>query len=618
MRNHVAAFIVCGVLGVLFTAPGSLSPRSALLGYPGDNYQHAWFLWHFAKALTHGENPFFTNLLFYPTKVNLAWSTTDPLAGALVLPVSLFGGPVLAYNVSLISQLVLAAFFGRLLCLRICGNELAALAGGLVFGFSPFLTAHALGHLGLVTAFPIPLFVLMLHEILIEEKTGWGYGVGLGAALLLTALAHYDYTVLCVFFACFMVGIEVVLRGPEALKRTWKPISLGAATFFVGFLPILKLLVASRSVLPATRGLEHVQQFSADALGFLVPSWDHLLLGHFARGWDPKIFAAGFEGTVYVGPVVLLLAIVGAVKGRAVNSTWPIRALILSVVFYLFSLGPRVRLLGDNLGIPGPAALFYRFRLAQFISAPARFQVLVALCVSILCSLGLAFLIRDAKPSWRRHGIFLALITLILCDYLTIPFPQSSIIDPALPAGATQAARSCALPADVAGGSVITFPLLKAPYCMKSMWMQVSDGGRYALVDGYLSYAPDQTWRTLWDTPILRSLLSLQGTVQSAPDEGLDRETVQGVIDSLKVRAFVVFDSPQHDAAVRYLQAVLNTGGDRAGSCTIFRTQSHEEQDGAKHALSSRETPFGVNVYSSRDPAATFFRGLSAPGIDVR
>ncbi|MDE3168722.1 MAG: hypothetical protein KGL75_01160, partial [Acidobacteriota bacterium] len=85
-RNHAIAFLACLALAFVFTLPGSLSLDSSLLGYPGDNFQHAWFLWHFARALLHGQNPFYTRLIFYPTRVNLAWSTTDPLAGFVAIP----------------------------------------------------------------------------------------------------------------------------------------------------------------------------------------------------------------------------------------------------------------------------------------------------------------------------------------------------------------------------------------------------------------------------------------------------------------------------------------------------------------------------------------------------
>ena len=594
VRNHIVAFLICLLLGFVFTLPGSLSLNSALLGYPGDNFQHAWFLWHFARAVTHAQNPFYTNLLLYPSRVNLAWSTTDPLAGFLALPLSLATGPVIAYNLSIVLQLALSAFCARLLCLRISGNEIAALFGGIIFGFSPFFLAHALGHLSLITAFPIPLFVLVLDGISRGQNASWKYGILLGLILLLAALAHYDYAVLCLLLAFFWLVIELIANfrseGFGCAARVCKALYAAAATFLLGFSPLLWMLIGDRSNVPASRSFDHIQRYSADALGFLVPSWNHVLLGRFARGLNPGLFVAGFEGTVYIGTIVLALAAIGFWKGGSFGRRWANRALVLALVFYLCSLGPEIHALGHPLGIPGPATLIYRLPFAQFISAPARFHAAVSLCVAILCSLGVKFLLEKFKFAKKsRQYLAISLLgTALLGDYLTIPFPRSSIADPAAPPASgwhsETAGKECVLPAASRDRAVLTFPLVNAPYCMKAMWMQVRDGGRYALIDGYLSYTPAQIWKNHWNTPFLRSLLSIQGTLHAPVDPALDRGSVPAAIRDLNLSAVVIFDSPERDAGVAYVQSTFGTRGERAGSCTVFPVESHTSAEQAKAA----------------------------------
>lgn len=577
--HHLIALALCLLLAVVFTLPGSLSPNSLLLGYPGDNFQHAWFLWHFARAVTHATNPFYTKLIFYPNRANLAWSTTDPLAGTLALPLSLLAGPAIAYNFSIILQLALSAFFACLLCLRITHSQIAALFGGAIFGFSPFFLAHALGHLSLVTAFPIPLFVLLLDKIASAVHPSWKLGFLLGLTMLLAALAHYDYAVLCLLIAFFWLVIDLIVNFKQerfaTVTRVWKPLAIAAATFLVCFSPLLVMLVGSRADVPVSRGLVHFDQYSADALGSLVPSWNHVLLGHSVRRLDLNLFVAGFEGTVYIGIVALALATIPFWKRQSTNNPWARRALLLGIIFYLLSLGPAIRLFGRSTKIPGPAALFYLLPFARFFSAPARFHAVVALCVAILCSLGVKLLLEKYSKRKQRYFVVALLSVLLLCDYLTIPFPTSSIIDPAAFVSARlashQAAQSCSLPSDIRDGAVLTFPLLIAPYCMKSTWMQISDGGRYALIDGYLSYTPQYTWRTLWIVPVLRSLLVLQGTTQAPLDVSADRASVPAATRDLNLRAIAVFDSPGRDSAVAYLENVFASHGEHAGSCTVFR-----------------------------------------------
>ena len=570
LRNHVLGFVICMVLGVCFTLPGSLSPRSVLLGYSGDNYQHAWFLWHFATAVTHGQNPFYTRLIFYPHRVNLAWSTTDPLAGILALPFSVGFGPVFTYNLSLILQLALAAFFARLLCLRVCGNEVAALIGGICFGFSPFLLAHALGHLSLVTAFPIPLYVLALDRLLRETDPSWKDGLLLGLALLLTSLGHYNYTVFCLMLTAVVIAVDLFREGAGILKRIWAPLTCAAVAFLVSFSPFLIMLLGNPSDVPQSRPLDHLDQFSADVLGFAVPSWNHLLLGHFARNLDPGLFVAGFEGTVYIGPVILLLACIGFWKGRALHPRWTARAAVAAIFFYLLSLGPHLRIWGRQLSVPGPAFFFYRWHFAQFVSAPARFHIVTILFLSVLSSIGLAFLMTEIRSSSRRWLLVSVVGAALLLDLLTIPFPASSIIDPAWAAGVSDRERACVIPPRLQERVILTFPLTIWPYSPQSMWMQLSDGGRYSLVDGYVSYGSANLWDELYRVPLVRSLRSLQGELSTPVNPGEDRKNLPSDIRELNLSAIVVFDSAKRDAAVSYLEEVLGRKGFDGGSCTVF------------------------------------------------
>jgi hypothetical protein len=580
-RNHAIAFASCVALGFIFTLPGSLSLNSGLLGYPGDNFQHAWFLWHFARALLHAHNPFYTHLMFYPTRANLAWSTTDPLAGFLALPLSAFAGPVVAYNFSLILQLALAAFCARLLCLRISRNETAAFVGGMLFGFSPYLMAQALQHLSLVTAFPIPLFVLALDRIFSGDSRSWRAGIPLGLALLSAALAHYNYAAICLVFAVLLLAIEIWQRFRDGitlfLARVWKPVAAGAATFIVGFAPMLWMMLGTRSEIPSPRKPGHIEVMSADALGFAIPSWNHAFFGKFARGWNPDLFRAGVEGTVYIGAVVLALAAIGFWKRRETNHAWGIRAAILGIAFWILSLGPRIHVLGHEPRFPGPATLFFDLPFAKFISAPARFDVIVALCLAILSSLAMKYFVESPALRIHRYWMVPLIVALVIADYLTIPFPRASTVDPGKGYSASRtspAVYGCALPPKLQSGTILTFPLLNAPYCLKSMWMQVSDQGRFAMVDGYLSYSPPDVWKPFWSIRILRSLMALEGIYHTPIDTSGDAASAAATIRELNLSAAVVFDSPQRDAGVAYLENVFRVKPERAGTCTIFPLQA--------------------------------------------
>lgn len=558
------------LLSVVFLLPGSLHLGRAILGYPGDSFQHAWFLWHFARALSHGQNPYFTNLIFYPSRVNLAWSTLDPVASLLALPVSLLAGPIAAYNLSLISQLALAAFFAYLLCLRICANRVAAVLGGTCFGFSPWMMGEALGHLSLVTAFPIPLYLLALDSVLRRGNGRWRDGVVLGGALFVTALAHYNYTVFCVLLSIAILGVDLVLEGWTLVKNVWKPLAGGAVTFAILFLPIFLSMWAVSGDRPRTRQFQMIEEHSSDLLGFLVPSWGHLLFGSTVRHWNAGLFSAGYEGIVYVGPVILLLAGIGFWTSRRANRGWATRLAASAAIFWALSLGPHLRVWGAETRVPGLAALFYFTPFGRYVSAPARFYVVAELCSACLAAMGLAHLLNKMSSSAGRRVIVAGVSVLLAIDLLAVPFPAATSAASERYAGFATATEGCSVPAELNGSTVVTIPELAWPYPVRAMWMQARDGGEYALTDGYVSYGPDSIWNEYWRVPILRSLRSAQEGKPIPFDLATVRASMPEVIRRLNLGGFVVFDSAQGNVSVNYLRQILGQPGERQGTCTVF------------------------------------------------
>jgi hypothetical protein len=562
------------LLAFAFLLPGSLHLGRALLGYPGDSFQHAWFLWHFARAVSHGHNPYFTNLIFYPHRVSLAWSTLDPLASLIALPFSLVAGPVVAYNASLIVQLALTGFFAYLLWMRICGNVTAAVVGGACFGFSPWLMGEALGHLSLVTAFPIPLFLLMLDAML-EGATGrWKDGIALGFALFLTALAHYNYTVFCILVAFAIVGVDLAVEGWAHAKRIWRPLVGAALTFGILFSPMFVSMWGNRSARPQSRPFALIEDHAADLLGWFVPSWNHLIFGQSVRHWNAGLFSAGYEGVTYFGPVIAIFAAIGLWAGRRRNSRWTIRLSAAALIFWVLSLGPHIRVWGRDTGVPGPAFLFYISPFGRFVSAPARFYVITALCFAGFVAMGVAYMLKKLSSSGSRIIATAAVSALLALDLLPVPFPVATSAASATYPGFDVATNGCSVPADVAGATVVTVPELKWPFPVRAMWMQIADGGRYALADGYVSYGPDSIWDKFWTVPVFRSVRSVQDGEAPPMDAAAVRASMPNAIRDLNLGAFVVFDSPQGQRAVEYLKQVLGQNGVPQATCTVFDLHS--------------------------------------------
>ncbi len=397
-RERAIVLVLYVALAFVFTLPNSIHPSQALLGRGGDNYLHAWFLWEFARAVVHGQNPFHTTLILYPIGANLAWATTDILCQIMAVPFSLLLGPVLTYNLTLVVQLALGAFFARLLCQRVCGDTAAATIGGMIFGFSPFLLAHAWGHLSLVTTFPLPVYVLALGRLLDRDEPSWKDGAFLGLGLALIALANYEYALIFSFFTLLILAIDLGRAGLLMLKRLWLPLLTSAVVFLLCLAPIVLMMLKDYGVTkPATLG--DATGFSADVLSFFVPSLQQSLLGHYVRMLPESFFVGhgGIEGVEFVGLAAGIFAVIGCWAARGNQRRWAGRAMVAGIVFALLSLGPIVHILGSPSSLLAPAAPFYKLGVMRFFREPGRFAIVTMLCVSLLASIGLAVTLRKVQ-----------------------------------------------------------------------------------------------------------------------------------------------------------------------------------------------------------------------------
>jgi hypothetical protein len=557
-------------LAVIFLLPGSLRPAAAPLGYPGDTFQHAWFLWHFARSVSHGLNPFVTDLIFYPHRVNLAWSTTDPIASVMALPFNLAGAPILAYNLSLILQLALGGFFAYLMYLRICCNPVAAAIGGICFGFSPFLVGEALGHLSLVTTFPIPLYFLALDSMLRRADGGWTAGILPGLALFLTAMAHYNFTVFCILLTVVIVSVDLLFEGAALAKRIWRPMAAGTVLFALLFLPFFLSMWREPAARPRSRSLDLIEGHSADLLGWFVPSWNHLLFGRAAQNWNPGLFSAGYEGVVYLGPVILILAAFGIVVGLRSKRRWAVRLLVAAIIFDALSLGPHIRIWGRQTHIPGPGLLFYLSPFGRFVSAPARFHAIAMLCLAAFVSIAVASILSSLRSTKARIAVVVLICIALALDLPTLPFPVATAAASEQHRGFAVRTDGCSLPADLNGSTVLTVPELEWPYPVRASWMQLNDGGRYALADGYVSYGPDSIWDDFWSQPLLRSLRAVQAGHGEPLGVAAVRASLPQTVQALNLGAIVVYDFPQSNATIAYLQNALDQQPQKQDTCAVF------------------------------------------------
>jgi hypothetical protein len=159
----ISALAIYFALAALFFGRGLNGRlRTAYIGKGGDPPQLMWLMAWWPHALARGLNPLFTDAIWAPHGLNLAWATSMPLASLIAAPAIAIAGPVAVYNLLCLLALALAAWTAFVLCRCLTGAYCASLAGGYIFGFSAYMLGQTLAHLDLLLVFPIPLFTLLL------------------------------------------------------------------------------------------------------------------------------------------------------------------------------------------------------------------------------------------------------------------------------------------------------------------------------------------------------------------------------------------------------------------------------------------------------------------------
>jgi hypothetical protein len=218
-RLHLALLCAYVLLSLGLSWPLPLHLSTHLTGDPhGDTGVYVWNLWHFRHQLLLGRDPFYTSLLFAPAgRANLSFHNYTVFTNLLSLPLQPTLGLIASFNVLYLAMAVMNAYAMFLLARHLSGSAVAAALAGMLFAFSPFLTARGTAHFSLVAAAPLPVFLLLLLKA--EERLRLRYGIGLGLALAWALYCDPYYAVFCVLIAGAYLGTASVRATRDGRPR---------------------------------------------------------------------------------------------------------------------------------------------------------------------------------------------------------------------------------------------------------------------------------------------------------------------------------------------------------------------------------------------------------------
>jgi hypothetical protein len=312
----------------------------------GDAARFLWFFQWPAFAFTNGHSLWFSPWLFHPGGINLLNDTSVLALSIILTPVTLLFGPVASMNVALTLAPVLSALAMLMLLRRWVAWTPAAVFGGLVYGFSPFLiTELAYNQLNIGFLAIPPLLVLALDELLVRQRRS-PYLMGAAVAglvvvqffvstevLLITAIAAVAVVVLALGWAAAGKSADWRPKAGHALRGSATALAVSVAVLAY---PAWYLLQGPAHLTGPIWSNGAIDQFGNSFTSFWNPSDSAPLASQMLRFGGYQ--GAPMPGLGYLGAGVIVVAVVGAVIWRHDR-----RILLfagLGVVATALSLGP--------------------------------------------------------------------------------------------------------------------------------------------------------------------------------------------------------------------------------------------------------------------------------------
>ena len=504
-RVDYSILVLYSILSILFTYPVAFSINK--IPGKGDVFWFLWDFWSFKKAALNLSNPYYTMDIFYPTGVSLAFSDVSPFNAIISIPLQQLFGLIAAYNMIWISTFILSGFNAYLLVKYLINDTKAAILSGLIFMFSPYHFAHALGHMNLITTEWIPLYVLFLIKMTREDKKT--NAIYAAIFLVLTAMSSNYYLVyMFIFTLLYLIYYWLVDRSLMS-KNFVKRISIMTASFLVCFSPILyimlKDMLISKSNYMYQGGFE---EFSADLMAFFTPTIFHPVFKDLVSPFNSQFTGGGIEFTVFAGYTVLLLSVIAIWKIKTKEiKFWAFS----TIIFFILCLGPYLTIngvadfsfSGYDFKIPLPYVILMHIPVFSIARAPSRWDVLVMLSLAILAGYGLNYIFCKVRnghllKSDKENIIFIIISCLILFEFSAVPFPMSSAEVPAF-------YKQLALETD-------DYAILEVPGFAAANYMYFQTIHGKKLVNGYVSRTPDYVLEFASRVPLISNIISRSDT----------------------------------------------------------------------------------------------------------
>jgi hypothetical protein len=473
-----------------------------LAGDGFDMYVFQWANWWSTRALSLGQSPYHTTMLFYPQTVSLYFLSFSWLNTFVWWPLRAVIGNVAAYNFTVWWSWPLAAFGAYLLAREVVSDRRAAFVAGLVYAFYPYHFAQR-NHLNLLSVQWIPFALLFLMRAARRGRVLDGLLAGLFFAC--AGLSGWHLLTLGGMLGGLWLLYAWLTERHEWAKESWRALLVMVVT--VGLLtgPFLAPLAWEQFVNPAGQDpyLGKEGETQTDLVAYILPNLYHPLWGRLAAPVHQR-FLRNKDHAVALGYLPLLLVGYGLLRLRRERSAERWRDstrrdrfwFVALFVFWLLALGPFPRV--NGVAYP-QIPLLYRLvgwsLPARSLRNPERFNILVGLCLALVVGVVVRDLLRRL-PSRRAGLVTLVLSALVLLEYWAWPFPTTR---PDVPDFYHQLAAE----PDSDDFAIVDLPITND---LSKLYMYYQTVHERPTVTGHVSRPPEGAYDFIEGRPLLASL----------------------------------------------------------------------------------------------------------------
>ena len=491
-------FLYC-LITVAVTWPAVMRLNGAIPGSEGDALNHLWTFRWIKHALLNGQNPFFSDLLYYPQGVSLLTHNIAWVHIAAWLPLQALVGEAAAYTFVFLLIFPLNGLALFLLAGEVTGSAPAAVVGGLIAAFWPYILSHH-NHPNLILIAWIPLTLLTLRRLLDDGR--WQDAVLTALFLALTGLTRWQLLIM----AAPLLGLYLLYElASERVQISRRLLGLLLATGTGAALlmaPLLLPVIANQITREDPDSLfvaETPQQ--TDLLAYVLPNRYHPLWGEAVYNWYDNV-GVNKTYTPFAGFTVLLLILIGLWRQWRAARFW----LVVALLYVLLALGSSLQVNGVAL-MPLPMAWLEDLFLIQIVRHPDRFNVILSIPVAILAAYGVQsiierFAVNENHPAGtglRRPAsaaiVLVGSFALLIMGEYMVSYPLYPLDTPAWYGQLAQ---------DEEWFGIVDLPLGSRSYDKEYMLYQFTHGK--PLVGGHVSRLPEDAYTFINSVPLLREL----------------------------------------------------------------------------------------------------------------